>query len=239
MKRLKIADLQVDIEVKSERLLKQCVPYEDCSQLNSAADITVKVSENTIAASLKRHPNLTEEIAEYLSAGSSFYTQLIDFDGIMLHASGVVKDGYAYLFSADPGTGKSTHTHLWCEHIEGTYIINDDKPAIRKTGNELFVYGTPFSGKKDISANKKVKLGGICLIYRSEKNVIERISAEEAIVPILRQTIYRLSEDKLDKFLKLLDDILSNVPVYKMGCNISEQAALLSYNTMKRTKDNA
>ena len=239
MKRLKIADLQVDIDVKSERLLKQCVPYEDSSQLNSAPDITVRVSERQIVGILKRYPNLTEEIAEYLSAGSFFYTQLIDFGGIMLHASGVVKDGYAYLFSADSGTGKSTHTHLWCEHIDGTYIINDDKPAIRKVNNELFVYGTPFSGKEDLSKNEKVKLGGICLIHRSEGNVIERISAEEAIVPILRQTIHRLSEDKLDKFLKLLDDILSNVPVYKMGCNISRQAALLSYNTMKRTENNA
>jgi len=157
----------------------------------------------------------------------------------MLHASGVVKDGYAYLFSADSGTGKSTHTRLWCEHIEGAYIINDDKPAIRKINNELFVYGTPFSGKEDLSVNERVKLGGICFLYRSEENVIEKISAEEAIVPVLRQTIHQLSEEKLDKFLKLLDDILSNVPVYKMGCNISRQAALLSYNTMKRTGDYA
>lgn len=239
MRRLKIADLQVDIEVKSERLLKQCLPYEDASQLNSAADITVKVTEGEIAASLKRYPNFTEETAEYIRAGGIFYTGLIDFGGIMLHASGVVKDGYAYLFSADSGTGKSTHTRLWCENIEGAYIINDDKPAIRKLNNELFVYGTPFSGKEDLSVNEKVKLGGICFLYRSEENVIEKISAEEAIVPVLRQTIHQLSEEKLDKFLKLLDDILSNVPVYKMGCNISRQAAMLSYNTMKRTKDNA
>ena len=239
MKRLKIADLQVDIEVKSERLLKQCAAYEDCSQLNSAADITVKVTEREIAASLKRYPNFTEETAEYIRAGGNFYKGLIDFGGIMLHASGVVKDGYAYLFSADSGTGKSTHTRLWCEHIEGAYIINDDKPAIRIINNELFVYGTPFSGKEDLSVNERVKLGGICFLYRSEENVIEKISAEEAIVPILRQTIHQLSEEKLDKFLKLLDDILSNVPVYKMGCNISRQAAMLSYNTMKRTKDNA
>ena len=239
MKRLKIADLQVDIEVKSERLLKQCIPYEDSSKLNSAADIVVKVTDKAIAASLKRYPVFDEETAEYIRAGGIFYTGLIDFDGIMLHASGVVKDGYAYLFSADSGTGKSTHTRLWCQHIKGAYIINDDKPAIRKVGEELFVYGTPFSGKEDLSANEKVKLGAICFLYRSEENVIEEISAEEAIVPILRQTIHQLSEEKLEKFLKLLDEILTSVPLYKMGCNISEEAALLSYNTMKRTKDNA
>ena len=239
MKRLKIADLQVDLEVKSERLLKQCLPYEDASQLNRAADIVVKVTDKAIEASLKRYPNFTEETAEYIRAGGLFYTGLIDFGGIMLHASGVVKDGYAYLFSADSGTGKSTHTRLWCEHIEGAYIINDDKPAIRIVDGETFVYGTPFSGKEDLSANKKVKLGGICFLYRSEENSIERISPEEAIVPVLRQTIHQLKEDKLDKLLTLLDEILSCTPVYKMGCNITEQAALLSYSTMKRTKDNA
>jgi ABC-type multidrug transport system ATPase subunit len=158
---------------------------------------------------------------------------------VLKDINATINEGDSIAIIGPSGTGKSTHTRLWCEHIEGTYIINDDKPAIRKVNNELFVYGTPFSGKEDLSKNEKVKLGGICLIYRNEENVIKRISAEEAIVPILRQTIHQLSEKKLDKFLKLLDDILSNVPVYKMGCNISKQAALLSYNTMKRTKDNA
>ena len=239
MKRLKIADLQVDIDVKSERLLKQCEPYEDLSKRNIPADITVKVSEKAIRRSLERYPSFDEETAEYIRAGGMFYTGLISFDGIMLHASGVVKDGYAYLFSADSGTGKSTHTDLWCKFIDGAYIINDDKPAIRIVDDEIFVYGTPFSGKEDLSANKKVKLGAICFLYRSEENKIRRISAAEAIVPVLRQTIHSLSEEKLEKLMELLDKILSVVPVYEMGCNISEEAALLSYNTMKRTPDNA
>lgn len=239
MKRLKIADLQVDIEVKSQRLLKQCEPYEDFSKLNIPADITVTVSDEEIKRSLKRYPNFDEETAEYIRAGGAFYTGLISFDGIMLHASGVVKDGYAYLFSADSGTGKSTHTDLWCKYLDGAYIINDDKPAIRIVDDEIFVYGTPFSGKEDLSANKKVKLGGICFLYRSEENKIKKIPSESAVVPVLRQTIHSLSEEKLEKLFSLLDKILSRIPVYEMGCNISEEAVQLSYNTMKRTGDDA
>ena len=49
----------------------------------------------------------------------------------MLHSSAVVADGKAYLFTADSGTGKSTHTQLWPRMFgDRAYILNDDKPAL-------------------------------------------------------------------------------------------------------------
>ena len=75
---------------------------------------------------------------------------------MLLHSSAVVVDGYAYLFSADSGTGKSTHTGLWKQHFgDRAYIINDDKPAIRKVDGEWYVFGTPWSGKTDTSVNPR------------------------------------------------------------------------------------
>lgn len=61
---------------------------------------------------MQKNPHLSLENCEYLSTGGSFYRQLAMFDGMMLHASGVVVDGKAYLFSASCGTGKSTHVRL-------------------------------------------------------------------------------------------------------------------------------
>ena len=37
-----------------------------------------------------------------------FYDKLLDFGGMMLHSSAVAVGGYAYLFSADSGVGKSS-----------------------------------------------------------------------------------------------------------------------------------
>ena len=48
-------------------------------------------------------------------------------------------DDYAYVFSADSGTGKSTHTQLWLEHFgDRAYILNDDKPAIRLIDGKVY-----------------------------------------------------------------------------------------------------
>ena len=78
-------------------------------------------------------PYLNCEAIEYIYTGSYFHHLLLKYNGCMLHSSGVVVDGYAYLFSANSGTGKSTHTGLWLEHFKDkAYIINDDKPVLKK-----------------------------------------------------------------------------------------------------------
>ena len=79
--------------------------------------------------------------------GEAFYARLLQYDGMLLHASCVEKDGKAYLFSAKSGTGKSTHTHLWLRAFPDSRIINDDKPAVRRMDGTFYACGTPFSGK--------------------------------------------------------------------------------------------
>ena len=37
----------------------------------------------------------------------------------------------------------------------------------------------------------------------------------------------------MDSLLENMDKLLSIVPVYKMGCNMDTEAALVSYNAMK------
>ena len=224
MKRLCIADLQVDLNYRYETLLKQAAPYEHGADLSKPAQISVDVSEADIEKGVLKYPPLTKNDIEYVYSGGRFYRQLLDFDGMLLHASAVVKNGYAYLFSADPGTGKSTHTSLWLKVFkDGAFIINDDKPALRIVDDEIYVYGTPFSGKTDLNINTKAKLGGICFLERSEENWIKRITGAQGVVLALRQTIHKLDEDKMPQMLSLLDKVLSKAPLYRMGCNISEE----------------
>ena len=167
--------------------------------------------------------------------GSEFCTKLLDFDGFMLHASTVVLDGKAYLFSAPSGTGKSTHTQLWLKTFgeDGAYILNDDKPVIRVIDKKAYAFGTPWSGKTDQNKNEKVLLGGICFLERSEKNHIKEISAKEALYGILDQTIRPRDEEKMTKLLEVLDKTLNSTKVWRMGCNISEEAAKMAFDAMK------
>jgi len=166
MKRLCIADLQVDLNCRYETLLKQTIPYEIGADTEKTAQISVDVPDSEIEKGISKYPSLSKDDIEYVYSGGRFYRQLLDFNGMMLHASAVVKNGYAYLFSANPGTGKSTHTSLWLKVFkDDAFIINDDKPALRIIDGEIFVYGTPFSGKTDLSTNTRAKMGGICFCF--------------------------------------------------------------------------
>lgn len=106
-----IAGLKVDIKNIKGRTEKQAVPYYSASQSeNQKADITINVTPERIKAAMAEHPELNSDDWEYMLTGSDFYTELIDFDGILLHSSCVAVDGIAYAFSADSGT-RQIHTH--------------------------------------------------------------------------------------------------------------------------------
>ena len=232
MHKIKVADINVSIEYKYPTMIKQAEPYKaEFEKSNCTIDVPPEVMKDYIEA----NPHLSVDDIEYILTGGAFYELLLHFNGFMLHSSGVVKDGYAYLFSADPGTGKSTHTGLWQKYFgeDNALIINDDKPAIRLIDNRLYVYGTPWSGKTDKNINMRVPLGAIVFLERSENNWVKEITPAEAIPLIMQQTIRPTDKDKMIKLLDLLDNVLRNVKTYRLGCNISEEAVITSYNGIK------
>ena len=115
------------------------------------------------------------------------------------------------------------------------FIINDDKPAIRKIDGEWYVFGTPWCGKNNTNKNAKAKLGAIVFLERSEENWIEEENIKDAIPKFFRQTTRKLNVEKnMDTVLKTMEKVLSEVPIYKMGCNISEDAAKMAYEKIRR-----
>lgn len=232
MNTYKIAGLKVDMKTEGKTLKKQANAYiSDKSQLS---DIIINVGDEFLEEKQKENQHLSIDECEYIWTGSEFYNKLLDFNGFMLHSSAVAVDNKAYLFSAKSGTGKSTHTELWQRYFgeDKAVIINDDKPAIRFMDNQFYVYGTPWSGKSDKNLNIKVPLQSIIFIERSGKNWINKIDSKQAIKLILEQTLRPKKIEKMDKLLRLIDELLKTIPIYKMGCNISKNAVKLVYNTL-------
>lgn len=235
LKKLRVADLNVDIDLKYDKTIRQSESYE---MNHDGYNISINITNEEIDMLKEDTPYLSKEDIEYIYTGSSFYEALLHFDGFMLHSSGVVMDNYAYLFSADPGTGKSTHTDLWLKYFgDRAKIINDDKPAIRMIDDKLYVYGTPWSGKTDRNINMRVPLGAIVFLERSEENWVKKIKPAEAIPLILQQTIRPRDKEVMIKLLDMLDIVLSRVNLYKLGCNISEDAVKVSYNGIRVKED--
>lgn len=227
----KIAGMTVKMDSYG-RTEEQAIPYrcEPCD----AVDFTVISNWQKWQ---EAYPQASQDDCEYLATGMYFYRQLIDRDGLMLHSSAVVVDGKAYLFTADSGTGKSTHTSLWLEQFgDWAYILNDDKPALRLEDGVWYAYGTPWSGKHDISRNERVPLAGIAVLERGEKNEIMPFGGIEAIGAIMKQVNRPKAAEYRAKLMKLMDKLITQVPIWKLRCNMDPEAVVISYEAMSGEK---
>ncbi len=231
--RYKIAGYITEYTPIYKMLRKKMKPY--CYLGEEKTDLVLQMTDSFCQEKQKEHSHLTRSQCEYIFTGNEFYRKILLQGGLMLHASAVEVEGRAYLFSADSGTGKSTHTKQWQDLFgeERALIINDDKPALRREAEGWFAYGTPFSGKTDENMNRKVRLQGICMLEQGKKNQIRQIAPVEAIALLMQQTIRPKDEESAGKLLEYLDCLLKEVPVYHMQCTISKEAAKMAYETMK------
>lgn len=223
-----IAGLRIRMDTWG-RTEKQAEPY--LTETAGEADIVITSHPETLH---EKQSHLSLDDCEYLSTGGSFYRQLIQFDGMMLHSSAVVMDGYTYLFSAPCGTGKSTHTTMWRETFgyDRVFMLNDDKPALRLENGHWYAYGTPWSGKTDQNTNVRVPLGGICVLTRGETNEIVPFGGMQAAMAIMEQTARPAGMDGRGRMLELVDSLLCSVPVWKLKCTPTHDAARVSQKAM-------
>ena len=232
MKRYVIADLAVDMEV-SGRTERQAAAY--AAEANGPADITLSCDVRRV---LELNPQITtEDMAQYLGTGMVFAHHLLAYYGTYLHASAVVLGEKAYLFSAPSGTGKSTHTEKWCRLFGATYL-NDDKPALRYVNQRWMAYGTPWSGKHDLSDPRGVAVGGIAFVRRGEENSIRRLPVVESVPLIMSQSLWMIKEPRvMDRQLEMVEKLVQEVPVWELTCRNDDEAAWTSYKAMTETEN--
>lgn len=160
---------------------------------------------------------------------------LFEKDVLMLHGSTVAVDGRGYLFTAKCGTGKSTHTRLWCQAFgERAVMVNDDKPFVKITDGGIWVCGSPWSGKHGLDTNVTVPLAGICILERGSENRIVPCDPETALPMLLHQSYCPLDEGKRPAFEALVKRLAACVPLWQMHCNKSLDAALAAYGAMSK-----
>lgn len=199
---------------------------------NETAIPDVIIQENAYRS--EKYPGFTVENIAYMESARLFCGALLDYNGFYLHSSAVALDGKAYLFSANSGVGKSTHTRLW-QHCFGekAQVFNDDKPALRCIDGIWYAYGTPWCGKDGINQNMKVPIAGICFLKQAHENKIRRLTKVEALSKMIPQTIYRFrNEERMDLLLKHFNDLLEKIPFFELENKPEPEAAILSYETM-------
>lgn len=229
MEKFLIAGLKTEYNVRGALLKERSAPYKADFE-SGETQIRLNIKGDFLEQQRKAMPHLSWEEHEYMWTCEAFYRELLNHGGIMLHSSCVEKDGYAYLFSARSGTGKSTHTHLWLKNLENTRIINDDKPALVREKGVWYACGTPFSGKTDENLNVKVPVRAIVFLHRSEENEVKPLELSRAVGMFLSQTVNPSDRSLSEKMLEILDILLREIPVFSLGCNMNDDAAAASYN---------
>lgn len=153
---------------------------------------------------------------------------------LLMHASVTLHGGKGYLFLGKSRTGKSTHSQLWINNIEGCELLNDDNPALRvEDDGTVRVYGTPWSGKTPCYRNLDAPVGAIVDLHQAKKNAIRRLSLSEAYAALyVSFSGMRSLKEMADGLHRSNERIVTTVPCYSLDCLPDADAAFLCHKTV-------
>ena len=232
----RIADLAIQLNNRYSYTDKLCASYLCDAQ---QADLEVSVTQEEIDRE-RSLGDFSKAYCESVCLYRRLCLSLAPFDAFLLHAAVVETDGSGYAFLGRSGTGKSTHMQLWLDSFpNAVQVVNGDKPIVRrertKDGQTLFyAYGTPWAGKEGLQQNTRVPLKGLCFLEQAEKNSIRRLSCSEAVGLLFQQLLIPKERESVVSLLDLIDGLIRTVPAYLLKCNISREAAELSYAALTK-----
>lgn len=236
---IKLADIPIGIKCLYESTETFCEMFrtEEVSAFTVELGIAEILSEREIAKDQDIRDGIqpqpySDECLETIALYRKLAEPLLRRNCLIFHGAAVAVDGYAYLFTAKSGTGKTTHAKLWIKNIQHSYILNGDKPLIKLENGSIILCGTLWRGKENYGVNEILPLKAICVLERDKTNHIERISPSEAFPILYQQSHHCGGYDEMVKTLELLERIAQGVQLYRLGCNMEDEAAIISYGTM-------
>ena len=158
----------------------------------------------------------------------------LQYGAVPIHSSVVVCHGRAVLCLGESGTGKSTHTRLWLNNIDDCHLLNDDSPIVRVEPDGVWAYGSPWSGKTPCFRAERYPVAAFMRLEQRPENSIRRLGTLEAFTALHPSCPPTLAHDErcTDRMVDFIGGIISQVPVYRLGCLPNADAAKLAYNTL-------
>ncbi|MBQ7454971.1 MAG: hypothetical protein IJS53_00890 [Clostridia bacterium] len=238
-----LAGVAIGVSVQYPSTERFCREY----LTDAAPSVSVAVTQADIDAERVRaacqaaregrgEPRYSDAYLETLALYRALAKPLLAQDALIFHGAVLALEGRAYLFTAPSGTGKTTHSRLWLEHIPGTHVLNGDKPVLKLTAEGAFACGTPWQGKENYGCNEMLPLEAICVLERGEENRIEPVTFSQAMTALIRQTHQPQEPELRLKTLSLLGRLGTGVRLYRMGCTMEPEAAMVSFRAMRAEK---
>lgn len=168
---------------------------------------------------------------ETLALYRKITAELIRFNILLFHGSVIAVQDQSYLFTAKSGVGKTTHTQLWLKNIPDCHVLNGDKPLIAFYNDGIYACGTPWQGKENLGTNEVLPLKAICILERSTKNQLEQLSFKTAFSTLMTQSYHPNGSKALMQSIDLIKQF-ERIKLYRLKCNMNDEAALVSYKGM-------
>lgn len=158
----------------------------------------------------------------------------MEHETLMVHASVISYDSGGYMFLGKSGTGKSTHSRMWIENIEGCTLLNDDNPVIRMIDGKAYVYGTPWSGKTPCYKNQHVALKAVVRLSQAPYNKVERLVPLKAYASLMPScSCMRWDRKATDRLHATVEKVIMNTGCWHLECLPDADAAHVCCSTVK------
>ncbi|MCI5648171.1 MAG: hypothetical protein MR332_01865 [Fusicatenibacter sp.] len=157
---------------------------------------------------------------------------MIKRNSLILHCAYMVYLRKAILFSAPSGTGKSTQAELW-DRYRGSRTVNGDRALLRKINGAWSACGWPVCGTSGICELEDTPIHAIVMLRQGEDNHIEKLSPIQAFTELYAQiTINQWNRVFVQRAMELIEDLIGQVPVYQLTCNMTEDAVRCLEHTL-------
>ena len=148
----------------------------------------------------------------------------------ILHSSCVQLDSKAIAFSAPSGTGKSERALGFTKYL-GASWISGDRPAVELVSGKAF--GVPWDGKEQIFVNTSAPLLAIAEIRRGGNTLVREMTRKQKMQFLSTQLMIPMWDTELTrKAFVVLQQMIDNIPIYRLYCDISEQSIRQAYDIL-------
>lgn len=145
---------------------------------------------------------------------------------LILHASAVSYQKQGILLAGASGIGKTTFAKRLMKHDKDAFFINDDKPLIAYQDNVFYVHGTPWAGTQGLSLNTSKTLNAILFLCQGKVSHIEPLTNKEKVLYVIEHTHRMFAEDLVDDYMRIVDRLINDVPIFKMTTTNSDEDIL-------------
>jgi hypothetical protein len=136
-------------------------------------------------------------------------------DGLLLHASSVIRDGSAVVFLGKSGAAKTKIAKL---APPDTFLLSDDVSCLIRRPNSFNAMGTPFyCGLGRSGESREAPVGTIYLAAHGRENKIEPVGGAAAVRGILENVLLFSQDPELSKSVfETSCEFVSRVPVKRL-----------------------